>query len=190
MTLRVVVTGPECAGKTTLAAHLAERHGAPWLEEAARSYAAERASQGHTLTAADVEPIARRHIATEAALFSSFSLPPSPVFLDTDLLSTVAYARHYYGASSPWLEAEARGRLGDLYLFCAPDIPWTADGIRDRPDNREEMFALFAGVLEEFGANVQIVRGLDDARTGAAEHAVSAFLDARRIAPTRAQAGR
>lgn len=182
MTTRIVVSGPECTGKTTLAAGLAAHFAAPWLDEAARSYATERASQGHALTAADVEPIAKRHIATEDAARAS---SPSLVFLDADLLSTVAYARHYYGASSRWLESEARARTGDLYLLCAPDIPWTPDGIRDRPDNREEMFDLFAHVLDEFGAHVRVVRGLGDTRFDTAERAVSALLGTRGIIATR-----
>ena len=55
------------------------------------------------------------------------------MFFDQDLLSTVVYARHYYGDCPPWIERLAVERLGDLYLLCPPDVPWSADRRRDRP---------------------------------------------------------
>ncbi|HVZ49034.1 MAG TPA: ATP-binding protein [Gemmatimonadaceae bacterium] len=186
MTLRLVVTGGECTGKTTLAAALAARLDAPWLPEAARAYAEDAARQGRTLSLATVEPIAMRHIAAEEALLRPAAASgggnrgatphgaPALVVYDTDLLSTVAYSRHYYGTSSAWLEAEARARRADLYLLCAPDIPWTADGVRDRPEDREAMFAHFGAVLREFGAAVTVVRGTGEARVAAALAAVHA----------------
>ena len=190
--MRVVITGPECTGKTTLAGLLAGRFGARWVPEAARAYAAAR--PGRDLSVGDVEPIARLHIANDDALRAggapadpgpaSVSAAPAAdatprlVFLDTDLLSTVAYSRHYYGAASQWLEREARARLGALYLLCEPDLPWTADGIRDRPSNRAKMFAHFEQVLGEFGADVRIICGEGDARTAAAERAVAGMLAA------------
>ena len=62
--------------------------GATWVREYARQYA-----ETHLpLTAADVEPIARGQIAGEDAARGPL------VILDTDLISTVVYARHYYGA--------------------------------------------------------------------------------------------
>lgn len=173
MTVRIVLTGPECSGKTTLAAALGEQFGAPWLPEAARAYAAERAAEGRSLTLADVEPIARRTIAAEAVAMAA---APTILVLDTDLLSTVVYSRHYYGTSSEWLEAEARARRAALYLVCAPDLPWTADGIRDRPDDRELMFAEFEAVLAEFGAEVVVIRGTGPRRVDAAIRAVTSLI--------------
>lgn len=170
MTVRVVVTGPECTGKTTLAADLASAFGTPWLPEMARAYAAERAAKGQFLAAADVDLIAARAIAAEDAALAA---TPPLLVLDTDLLSTVTYARHYYGASSAWLEGEARARRAQLYLLCAPDIPWIPDGIRDRPDRRDELFSEFDRVLTEFGADVTGVRGSGNARLAAAMAAVS-----------------
>lgn len=164
-----MLTGPECTGKTTLAEQLAQRFGAPWVPEASRAYA--EARPGRNLSLTDVEPIARLHIANEGA-----ALAGGMLFLDTDLLSTVAYSRHYYGAASSWLEQEARARLGGLYLLCTPDLPWTSDGVRDRPSNRQQMFAHFEQVLDEFGANVRIVGGIGDARLNAAERAIADAL--------------
>jgi len=173
VTIRIVVTGPECTGKTTLAEQLGAHFGAPWLPEVARQYAAERAREGRGLLAGDVDLIAARAIAADDAALAS---APRLLVSDTDLLSTVTYGRHYYGASSAWLDGEARARRASLYLLCAPDLPWTADGIRDRPEQRDELFAEFAGVLKEFSANVVVIRGDGEARMSAAVHAATGRL--------------
>ena len=158
MTQRIVLTGPESTGKTTLASALARSFGAPWLPEASRGFAEE---VNRELTAADAETIATRVIRAEDAALAEH---PPLLVLDTDLISTVVFARHYYGACPAWIEAAARARRGDLYLLCAPDLPWTADGVRDRPSHREEMFALFAGALQEFGCASAGVSGMGPAR--------------------------
>lgn len=169
MTRRIVVTGSECTGKTTLARALAERLGAPWLSEASRAHAEARAREGRALTVEDVEPIARRAIASED---EALRAAPPVLVLDTDLLSTVAYARHYYGACPAWVEAEARARRGALYLLCAPDLPWRADGVRDRPAARAAMHEHFRVVLREFGAEVIEISGVGPSREQAALAAV------------------
>jgi NadR type nicotinamide-nucleotide adenylyltransferase len=149
---RLVVTGSESSGKTTLARLVADATGAPMLSEAARDYAEKRRARGESLTASDVEPIARRAIADEDRLVADRA--PTMIVRDTDLISTVAYARHYYGACPEWIGDEAARRRADLYLLCAPDLPWVADGVRDEPHARDRMHALFVATLAEFDAVV------------------------------------
>lgn len=187
MTRRVVVAGPECTGKTTLAAGLGAEFAAPWLGEAAREYAAEACREGRELGLDTVEPIARRAMAAEDAALAG---APALLMLDTDLISTVVYSRRYYNTAGAWLVNEARERRGDLYLLCAPDIAWVPDGIRDRPEGREAMFTLFRYVLAEFGANVVEIRGLGAARGAACAAAVRALLAGRALIAGRATTSR
>lgn len=131
---------------------------------------------GRPLHEGDVEPIARGQIAeADAAEPGAAGL----LVLDTDLVSTVVYARHYYGACPAWVEEAARERRGDLYLLCAPDLPWEADGQRDRGDRREEMHVLFAGTLAEVGATVSVVAGPGPGRVRSAIAAASRALSGR-----------
>jgi NadR type nicotinamide-nucleotide adenylyltransferase len=172
VTQRIVLTGPEASGKTTLATALARHFRSPWLPETARLYADEVKRK---LTAADAEPIARRAIAAEDAAIAS--VPPL-LILDTDIISTVVYVRHYYGPCPAWIEDAARERRGDLYLLCAPDLPWIADGVRDRQAQRQELFALFEAALDEFGCTVIEVSGAGVARDRAALSAATALIAA------------
>ena len=142
---KVVLTGGESTGKTELAHNLGEHYGAPVAEEFVRSYAAARGGQ---LGFGDHGPIAKGQMANED---EAIARATDLVILDTDLVSTVVYCEHYFGRCPPWIEEEAVRRAGDLYLLLKPDIPWIADGVRDRGDRRDEMHDLFRGKLESLG---------------------------------------
>lgn len=174
---RVVLIGPECSGKTTLAAFLAARFGAPWTPEAARRFAETSATP---LSVHTVGPIAELSMALEddviTAARADRGAAPALLIRDTDLVSTVVYSYHYYGMCEPWIEAEAMQRRADLYLLCAPDLPWTPDGIRDRPVAREALHAAFAERLERMQATVVRISGVGAVRETAAVLAVTALL--------------
>lgn len=161
---RLVITGPECTGKSQLAIQLGEALRVPVVPEFSRTYAEQ---VGRPLTADDVEPIARGQMAAEDATRATSAL----LVLDTDLVSTCVYAAHYYGAVPSWIEEEARRRLGDLYLLASPDIPWIADGIRDQPQQREQIWEAFRSRLTSFGATVLPIAGLGPVRM---QHALAA----------------
>lgn len=171
---RVCVTGPESTGKTTLAGRLADLAGTEWVPEASRLYAERK---GAPLGADDVPPIAREHIAlADAASERVRARGGDLLVLDTDLVSTVVYSRYYYGQVVPWIERTERARRADLYLLCDVDVPWLPDGIRDRPENRDEMFALFRDALVRRKAPFVVVRGSWDERWAIAEEAIAPFM--------------
>ena len=175
---RICVTGPECTGKTTLAARLAEHFGTAWSAEYAREYAVAR---GNELTVADVEPIARGQIANEDRADTRHPTPDTRIVIhDTDLISTVVYARHYYGECPAWIVDEARRRRADLYLLMDTDLEWVADPARDSPGElREELFDAFRRTLEEFDARFVIVSGVGEERWAGALAAIRMMVSSR-----------
>ena len=179
--VRICVTGPESTGKTTLARELALWLDTEWVPEASRLYA-ERVAR--PLVASDVTPIAREHEAlADAAALRARGRAARVLVLDTDLVSTIVYARHYYGAAPRWIEAAEHARRADLYLLCDVDVPWEADGIRDRPADRKPMFDRFRRALAMRRANVVVVRGTWPERSAIARAAVSRLLDGLTAAP-------
>lgn len=154
---RICLIGPECTAKTTLGQRLALELGAAYVAEYARAYAEER---GNALAAHDVESIARGQLANEDAARNF-----DRVVLDTDLISTVVYARHYFGACPAWIEEEAHRRRADLYLLMDTDLAWAPDAARDTGgDAREDLFDAFRIALDEFETTWVIVSGEGEER--------------------------
>jgi len=168
---RVVVTGSECTGKTTLAEALAERYRTVWIPEYSRQFVREK---GRPPEYADVEAIARGQIGIEDDLASHGH---DLVIQDTDLLSTVIYSRHYYGTCPDWVEDAVVERAGDLYLLCDIDVPWMPDGDqRDRGGRREEMHQLFRQALLDRDLEFVDIRGSLDHRMNLAARAIDLLL--------------
>jgi len=192
---RICLTGPECTGKTTLAERLAREFDAQWVPEFAREYAVRAARE---LTAEDVEPIARGQMDEERRRLGGWpggvprrrpgvggETPPgqpaeTPAFLDTDLLSTVVYARHYYGACPSWIEDEARSRKADLYLLLDIDVPWLPDPARDASDvARAALFEKFRNTLDELETNWTTISGGWEERAQRAIDAITRLRNPR-----------
>lgn len=136
---RIVVTGAECTGKSTLTQALSGYYGEPWTPEYVRDYVNRVKRE---LTPADLEPIARGQIVAEDACLANakrFALH------DTNLLSSIIYANHYFGTVINWVNEAFLSRDYTLYLLCTPDsIDWQDDaGQRDSPFARTELQAKF-----------------------------------------------
>lgn len=148
--IRVVVTGSECTGKTTLAQALAQHFQVPWVPEYARQFVEEKRRAPEY---PDVEAIARGQIALEESMAAKAS---SLLIQDCDLLSAIVYSRHYYGDCPRWIEESLLDRPANLYLLAGIDVAWVPDrNQRDRGNRREEMQGLFRHALE--GRNLDFV---------------------------------
>lgn len=170
---RVTVTGSESTGKTWLAERLARRFDTVWSREFSREYALSKTAP---LSPSDVEPIARGQMGGEDDVLSRAR---GLAILDTDLVSTVVYAEHYYGQCPRWIEEEARVRLADLYLLCDIDVPWVAGPARDRPHARQEIQAAFAAQLDRYAAPYVVVRGSWEERESTAVTAIESHFALR-----------
>lgn len=176
---RVVLIGPESTGKTWLARELATHYGVPWAAEHARQYVEGR---GEPLAAADVDAIGRGQQAGEDAALAEAE-GSALVVLDTDLVSTMVYSRHYYGSCPQWIEEDAARRLSDLYLLHDVDVGWVPDGHqRAQPERRAELFEFFRRTLLALGARTADISGAWDERRRRAVAAVDALLAGRAFA--------
>jgi NadR type nicotinamide-nucleotide adenylyltransferase len=126
--LRVSITGPESAGKSTLAAELAAHYGTVFVPEYARTYLE---ANGPRYSLPDLEAIARGQLAAEDAATPQAT---ELLFCDTDLLVVKIWAENAFGTCPAWVEAAlARPRYA-LTLLLAPDLPWAPDPLREHPD--------------------------------------------------------
>lgn len=140
---RIVITGAESTGKTTLAHALADYYAEPSTQEFVRSYVKQL---DRKLCEKDLDPIARGQLnAEDDGLKQARRL----VIHDTNLLSSIIYAKHYFDVELDWVEKRFRKRNYSLYLLCLPDIPWEADpGQRESSDARTQLHRMFKSRLD------------------------------------------
>ncbi len=167
---RVVITGSESTGKTTLARTLAARFHTIYVPEFVREFAL---SRGAPIDFRDHGTIARGQIALEN---EAAARAPGLLLQDTDLVSTVVYCEHYFGRCPQFIIDTAVERRGALYLLLSPDVPWIADGVRDRGDRRSEMHKLFTTRLMELGMPVVEIAGDYATRTERAAAEITSLL--------------
>jgi HTH-type transcriptional repressor of NAD biosynthesis genes len=143
---KVVLFGPESTGKTTMSELLAKHYDTVWVAEYAREYLQEKwNNERKTCEDSDIIPIAKGQIALENKLAQKAD---RILICDTDLLETKVYSEEYYGGFvHPELDKYALKNQYDLYLLTNIDTPWEADDLRDRPDQRQEMYQAFEDTL-------------------------------------------
>lgn len=169
---RIVLTGAECTGKSTLAQALSGYYGEPWSPEYVRQYVN---GIGRELTREDLDPIAEGQIALEeTALAKAARL----VIHDTNLLSSILYANHYFGEVINWVNEAFLVRDYTLYLLNSPEgIDWQAEpGQRDSPAARAELHDKFKESLNSLQLPYVELTGDETARVGQAILAVDAVL--------------
>ena len=142
--LRISLTGPESAGKSTLAAQLAAHYGTAFVPEYARQYLE---ANGPAYTLADLEAIARGQLAAEDA---AARLASRLLVCDTDLLVLKIWSENAFGTCPAWVLAELVRPRYTLTLLLAPDLPWVPDPLREHPDpaRRWHFYGLYKAELQ------------------------------------------
>ncbi|PXA05376.1 NadR-like protein [Coraliomargarita sinensis] len=170
--IRVVITGAECTGKTTLATALSGYYGKPWTPEYVRQYVD---TISRELERSDLEPIAEGQIAVED---HALELTNELVLHDTNLLSSILYANHYFGEQIDWVNEHFLSRDYTLYLLCSPEgIAWQPDpGQRDSPEARAELHRKFKESLKTLDLPYLELSGTEEARFGEAVLAIDKLL--------------
>lgn len=150
---KIVLTGPESCGKTTLASQLAAHFSTVWASEYAREYLN---TLGRYVIESDIPEIMKGHIKQEEYLTKEAN---KILFLDTDLTVTKIYARHYFNNIPKELKEAEDSHSYDHYLLLKPDIPWVADWQRDAPHLRNEFFSVFENEIKLKNTPYTIIEG-------------------------------
>ena len=173
--VKIVLFGPESTGKTTLSDQLARHYDTVWVEEYARPYLQKVWNQERrTCEPRDIMPIAYGQIELENRLAKRAD---KLLICDTDLLETKVYSEEYYGGFvDPLLEEAAQENSYDLYFLTYIDTPWVADDLRDRPEQRLEMFNAFKNALEKYNRPYVLLKGDKETRLKIAVDAIDTIL--------------
>lgn len=176
--VKVVLFGPESTGKTTLSKQLARHYNTVWAPEFAREYLQKKwNNERKTCENSDLLPIAKGQMEIENRLAKKAD---KVLICDTDLLETKVYSEEYYGGFvSPELEKSALKNTYDLYLLTYIDTPWEEDDLRDRPDQRLEMFKAFENALIKYNRPYILLKGDKKTRLNLAIKEIDNILESK-----------
>ena len=127
----IVVTGVECAGKSTLCEALATFFSEPMVTETARAYLENQDGQ---YAYEDLEKIARLHleyIKRERKQANHF------LFIDTAFYVLKIWSEERFGKCCPFILNQLATLDVAAYILCAPIYPWVDDPLREHPNSLE-----------------------------------------------------
>lgn len=169
--IRIVVTGPESTGKTTLCEFLAAYYHTDFVPEYARKYV-EDLQRPYTYK--DVEEIARKQIELEQ---ESLSRANGILFYDTFLVVTRVWFEVVYRRVPEWLDIAVRSHLPHHFLLMDTDLRWIPDPVRENGgEMRQQLFERYKEVIQEVGCTYTIICGSEDVRRENALKAVNRLL--------------
>ncbi len=160
--LKIVITGPESTGKSTLAEAVARHFRAPLVSEFARSYLEQH---GSAYVEKDLLAIAQGQVAAEERAVQG---SPSLVVCDTDLVTMRIWSEEKFGRCHPWIVQQTEQRAYDLWLLCKPDLPWEPDALRENPGDRDRLFERHMDLLDELSKPYMVISGNGPLRTSLA----------------------
>lgn len=161
--IKVIVTGAESTGKSTLASSLARHYKAPLVEEYARTYL----SHLHRpYDYGDLLTIAKGQLKAEHK--ASIQQPPL-LICDTSLLVIKIWSEYKYGTLDDWIDQQFSKQVCDLYILPHYDIPYEADPLRENPLSRHILYQIYLDTLKYHDLPHMIVTGSPSARVQQAQ---------------------
>ena len=154
--LKIIVTGPESSGKTTLSKALSKHYNLPFTKEFAREYLTDL---GKNYLQEDLLEIAKGQLENEQLITNNQQIS----LHDTDLITLKIWSDYKYGNCNNWIleQIEKQKVENRFYLLCKPDLKWDYDPLRENPTNRNELLEIYKQELENLGHKFLIIKGED-----------------------------
>ncbi len=157
--LKIAIIGPESTGKSELSKKLADYFQCEWVPEFAREYV-ENLDRPYTFE--DVCKIAENQIQQEVKYEKA---EKEIVIFDTELIITKVWFLYCYNECPQFLQDQLDKKYFDMYLLCAPDLPWEPDPVREHGSDRDYFFNWYKKEIEILNKPYFVVTGLGDERT-------------------------
>lgn len=150
--MKIVFTGPECSGKSTLAELISQKYNFQLIPEMARAYLE-----------------IRMNVYNENSLYEIASLQQleekkgiqkqKAICCDTDLLTIIIWQNEKYGYFDQNFMITWRESKVDMFFLCSPDFPWEYDPQRENPDDRHRLFEIYFDFLRDSTHPFHVLEG-------------------------------
>jgi NadR type nicotinamide-nucleotide adenylyltransferase len=158
---KIVILGPESTGKSTLCEALAKHYNTIWCPEYARQFLTEN---GTDYSYDDLLTIAKGQLMAED---ENVEKANDLLIIDTDMYVMKVWCEYVFNNCHPFILEKINERKYDAYLLCDIDLPWTADEMREYPNEepRKELFTIYKEMLINQKTPWGIVSGTHETRT-------------------------
>lgn len=153
MMVKVILTGAESTGKTTLCRQLAKHFNASFIIEYARKYID---NLNREYARKDLIKIAKGQLQLENRYNREHLL-----FCDTDLITLKIWSNYKYQKCDQFILNQLKKQKKEkrVYLLCEPDIDWKNDNQREHPTKREKITLLYKKELKKLNRKFTVISG-------------------------------
>lgn len=150
---KVLITGTESCGKTTITKYLAKIFYTSWSEEVGRYYATKFLGGNETVYN-DIDFVRIAYMQYEADM-DALQKANKIVFYDTDAVVTQYYAELYLDKKIAEIDSFINPARYDSVIVLAPTVPWVNDGMRfnGEQSRREELNTKLCLMYRDYGFN-------------------------------------
>jgi len=157
---KVILTGPESTGKSTLAKQLAQKHKTVWVPEFARTYLE---GLNRKYCKDDLLKIAKGQHDLESFFYKKSN---QYLFCDTSMLVMKIWSEYLFGKCDPWILEQLENEKNVIYILCGTDVPWEFDEQRENPNDRNELYEKYLSELKFYQKKYVEVSGNQGVRLG------------------------
>ncbi len=152
--VKIVITGPESTGKTSIASHFGNKLNIPVISEFALEYL--KKTSGKYIYK-DLIKIAQGQIRSEDDIIELRK--PQYIICDTDLITIKIWSLVRFNKVNKLILSTIESRFYDHYILCSPDIDWEYSEFRENPYDRDFLFRLYEEELIRYGKKYSVLTG-------------------------------
>lgn len=155
--LKILITGPECSGKTTLSLQLAHEFKSTLISEYAREYLN---ALNRPYNISDLDQMCKGQLEKEDEITNRTKL----LICDTGPEVIKIWSEYKYGSCSREIRQAFESRSYDLTLLCKPEMDWEPDPLREHATERDNIFSLYEDLLQSSHRNHIVIEGNQEKR--------------------------
>jgi NadR type nicotinamide-nucleotide adenylyltransferase len=160
---KIIFTGPESTGKSTLAKKLSQLYNTVWVPEFARTYLE---GMNRLYREEDLLKIAQGQHDLESFFLKRTN---KYLFCDTSMLVMKIWSEYRFGKCHPWILEQLENEKNASYVLCGTDISWENDELRENPNDRDELYQKYLSELKFYQKEFIEVSGSQNDRIGKVE---------------------